>query len=116
MTDMHSHNTFHGIGRRECMESVFRALGDRNRLLILYRLLKGDSSVGDLADDLDIHVSNTSKHLKVLENAGLVKKRKAGLRRIYGIAENLRKESSCTTDIVLDLKWCRFTFSNSDKY
>ena len=54
------------------LDLVFRALGDRTRRALLARLAEGTSRVTDLADPFDMSLAAVSKHLKVLERAGLV--------------------------------------------
>jgi DNA-binding transcriptional ArsR family regulator len=57
---------------------------------------------------------NISKHLKILEANGLVKKRKDGIHRIYHISENFRSRISDDNQ-VLDLGCCKFIFGDSVK-
>ena len=51
---------------------TFGALADPTRRLILRRLSEGDATVGELAEPLPISVQAVSKHLRVLERAGLI--------------------------------------------
>jgi DNA-binding transcriptional ArsR family regulator len=51
---------------------VFRALGDRTRRAILTRLTEGTATVGELAAPFGMSLPGVSKHLTVLEQAGLV--------------------------------------------
>ncbi len=60
------------------LDSVFSALGDATRRGILAQLAEGDSSVTDLAAPYRMSLPAVSKHLRVLENAGLVRKQKDG--------------------------------------
>ena len=53
---------------------TFSALGDPTRRAILARLAKGPASVTELADPFDMTLPAVSKHLKVLERAGLVER------------------------------------------
>ncbi|RVT87163.1 ArsR family transcriptional regulator [Rhodobacteraceae bacterium CCMM004] len=55
---------------------TFAALADPTRRAILARLTEGDATVTDLASPFDIGLPSVSKHLKVLERAGLVSKRR----------------------------------------
>ena len=57
---------------------VFHALASEPRRTILGALADGERTVGDLADPFDISLAAISKHLKVLEGAGLVERRTAG--------------------------------------
>lgn len=54
------------------LDSLFRALADPTRRAMLARLARGEHSVGDLAAPFSMSLAGASKHLKVLENAGLV--------------------------------------------
>jgi DNA-binding transcriptional ArsR family regulator len=60
------------------LDRSFSALADPTRRAILARLSLGESRVTDLAEPFDMSLPAVSKHLKVLEDAGLVKKRKEG--------------------------------------
>lgn len=51
---------------------TFSALADPTRRAILARLMKGESSVKDLAEPFSMSMPAISKHLKVLERAGLI--------------------------------------------
>jgi DNA-binding transcriptional ArsR family regulator len=53
---------------------VFAALADPTRRAMLVRLAKGEASVNELAAPFKISLPAVSKHLKVLENAGLVER------------------------------------------
>ena len=54
------------------LDTVFAALADPKRRAMLTRLAQGDASVNDLAEPFEISQPAVSKHLKVLENAGLI--------------------------------------------
>jgi DNA-binding transcriptional ArsR family regulator len=56
---------------------TFSALADPTRRAILARLARGESTVSDLARPFDISGPAISKHLKVLENAGLITRGRA---------------------------------------
>ena len=58
------------------LSTTFNALADPTRRAILAKLAKGEQTVGDLAKPFDMTLPAVIKHLKVLENAGLVKKEK----------------------------------------
>jgi DNA-binding transcriptional ArsR family regulator len=62
---------------------VLTALGDPTRQAIVARLLEGPRSVGDLALDLPVSRPAVSQHLRVLKDAGLVRDRAVGTRRVY---------------------------------
>jgi DNA-binding transcriptional ArsR family regulator len=54
------------------LSSVFFALADPTRRGVLARLATGDATVKELAEPYDMSVAAVSKHLKVLESAGLI--------------------------------------------
>jgi DNA-binding transcriptional ArsR family regulator len=54
------------------LSAVFAALADPTRRAILDRLIGGEASVTELAEPFDMSMPAISKHLKVLERAGLV--------------------------------------------
>jgi DNA-binding transcriptional ArsR family regulator len=56
----------------EQLDRTFAALADPTRRTILARLASGDATVSELAKPLPISIQAVSKHLKVLEGAGLI--------------------------------------------
>jgi DNA-binding transcriptional ArsR family regulator len=63
------------------LTTTFAALADPTRRAILSRLADGDATVNELAEPFPISVQAVSKHLKVLERAGLITRgRRAQLR------------------------------------
>jgi DNA-binding transcriptional ArsR family regulator len=54
------------------LSTTFAALSDPTRRAILARLARGDATVKELADPFDVTLPAISKHLKVLQRAGLV--------------------------------------------
>jgi DNA-binding transcriptional ArsR family regulator len=54
------------------LSTTFAALADPTRRAILARLAAGETSVGELAEPFDMSLPAVSKHLKVLERAGLI--------------------------------------------
>ena len=67
-------------------EAVFDALGDPMRRRIVERLGTGPVPVGRLAAELPVGRPAVSKHLKVLEGAGLVTHHSVGTRNLYALA------------------------------
>src|ERR1700745_2665334 len=55
------------------LSNTFAALADPTRRAILARLALGETSVTELAEPFDISLPAVSKHLKVLERAGLIR-------------------------------------------
>jgi DNA-binding transcriptional ArsR family regulator len=70
------------------LSRVFAALADPTRRHLVARLTVADATVNELAEPYDVSVQAISKHLKVLEDAGLVTKgRKAQTRPVHLEAE-----------------------------
>ena len=62
----------------ESLDAVFSALGDPTRRAILAQLVEGETRVTELAEPHSMSLPAISKHIRVLETAGLVTKQKAG--------------------------------------
>ena len=65
----------------ERLSRVFAALADPTRRDIVARLAGGDATVGQLAEPYGVSVQAISKHIKVLEEAGLVSRSRDAQRR-----------------------------------
>ena len=63
------------------LDAIFAALADPTRRAILARLASGDASVNELAEPFDMSQPAISKHLKVLEGAGLISQGQDAQRR-----------------------------------
>ena len=63
------------------LSRVFAALADPTRREILARLAEGEATVNELAEPFPVTVQGVSKHLKVLERAGLVERGRSAQRR-----------------------------------
>ena len=76
-----------GIDKAELRKSsdFFKALGDESRLKMLHLLEKRDMCVCELVAALESAQPTTSHHLKVLENAGLIERKRKGKWVFYGI-------------------------------
>jgi DNA-binding transcriptional ArsR family regulator len=73
------------------LDECFTALSDATRRRILERLAEGDASVSELATPFAISLPAVSKHLRVLERAGLLVQTKEGrVRRCHLVAEPMR--------------------------
>jgi DNA-binding transcriptional ArsR family regulator len=64
------------------LSNVFVALADPTRRAILARLMEGDVNVGQLAEPFAISQPAVSKHLKILERAGLISRTRAATARL----------------------------------
>jgi DNA-binding transcriptional ArsR family regulator len=63
------------------LSEVFSALADPTRRDMVARLASGDATVNELAEPYDLTVQAVSKHLRVLEDAGLVSRTRDAQRR-----------------------------------
>jgi DNA-binding transcriptional ArsR family regulator len=63
------------------LDATFIALADPTRRAILARLMSGEASVNELAEPFSISQPAVSKHLKILERAGLVTRSRDATRR-----------------------------------
>jgi DNA-binding transcriptional ArsR family regulator len=60
------------------LNSIFHALGDATRRRMLRELASGDRTVGQLAEPFAMSLAAASKHIKALENAGLIRREVRG--------------------------------------
>jgi DNA-binding transcriptional ArsR family regulator len=74
------------------LDAAFSALADPTRRAILARLALGETTVNELAEPFDMSLPNISKHLKVLENAGLISRSRDAQRRPCKIEPEPLKE------------------------
>lgn len=70
----------HMVTYNRKLDRTFGALADRTRRAILSRLAHGDATVGELARPFRVSRPAISKHLRVLERAGLVRRVREGRR------------------------------------
>ena len=65
----------------DTLDNTFAALADPTRRAILARLASGEASVNELAEPFEMTLPGVSKHLKVLERAGLISRGRVGQSR-----------------------------------
>jgi len=75
------HTLSHGQPRPHRLDATFAALADPTRRAILARLASGEASVMELAEPFAMSQPAISKHLKVLERAGLISRSRDAQRR-----------------------------------
>jgi DNA-binding transcriptional ArsR family regulator len=63
------------------LDRVFRALGDPTRRAIVSQLTQGEATMSEIADQFDMSLPGVSKHVGVLEDAGLVHRWRSGRSR-----------------------------------
>ena len=61
----------------ERLDATFMALADPTRRAILARLVEGEATVNELAEPLPMSAQAVGKHLRVLERAGLIERRRS---------------------------------------
>ena len=66
----------------DVLDRVFSAVSDPTRRAILTRLAESDARVSDVSSAFPISLNSTSKHIRVLENAGLVRRTVRGREHI----------------------------------
>ena len=71
----------------QTLDAAFSALADPTRRAILARLALGEAGVMELAEPFEITQPAVSRHLKVLEDAGLITRRVEGTRRPCRLAK-----------------------------
>lgn len=69
------------MAQTDQLSRVFSALADPTRRDIVARLTLADATVNELAEPYDVSLQAVSKHLRVLENAGLVRRSRDAQRR-----------------------------------
>ena len=79
------------MARAATTSDVFNAIAEPQRRAILTLLRGGERPVNEVAEELGMAQPGASKHLRVLREVGLVRDRKAGKQRLYGLdASGLR--------------------------
>ncbi len=86
---------------------ILKALSDRTRQRIVKALLAEELGVNALTARLELTQYNTSKHLRVLKEAGIVEVRPVGQKREYFIAGNFRRRIA-HAGLTLDFGCCSF--------
>ena len=78
---------------------IFQVLADPTRRQIVEALGTGEQQVNDIVDQVRVHQSGVSRHLRILTEAGFVQMRPEGPRRLY----SLRPEPFAELDLGLPL-------------
>jgi DNA-binding transcriptional ArsR family regulator len=87
------------LRQEDRLDAVFAALADRTRRAILERLTEGEATVAELAAPFSVSQPAISRHLKVLEGAGLISRtRRATARLSHLEAEPLRSATAWLAD------------------
>lgn len=75
----------HGAMHGTTLDRAFHALADPTRRGILERVAREEASIGDLAQRFGMSLTGVKKHVRVLEEVGLVGTRKEGRVRTVGV-------------------------------
>jgi DNA-binding transcriptional ArsR family regulator len=73
------------------LDQVFFALSDSTRRAILSRLSQGSTTIGELAQPFEMSSPAISKHMKILQNAGLIERRIKGRQHHCSLATGALK-------------------------
>jgi DNA-binding transcriptional ArsR family regulator len=88
----------------EKLDNILGALADPTRRAILLRLARGDARVTELAAPFEISLNSVSKHIRILERARLVERRRMG--REHVLSRNVRPLNEAAAWIeTLQAKW-----------
>ncbi|HEV7358500.1 MAG TPA: metalloregulator ArsR/SmtB family transcription factor [Steroidobacteraceae bacterium] len=86
------------------LDNILGAMADPTRRAILLRLARGDARVTDLAAPFDISLNSVSKHIRILERARLIERRRMG--REHLLSRNPRPLTEAAAWIeTLQAKW-----------
>jgi DNA-binding transcriptional ArsR family regulator len=80
------------------LSETFAALGDPTRLAIVARLAEGDATVKELAEPFAVSLPAISRHLKVLERAGLITRGRAAQARPSRLRVDALREATAWMD------------------
>jgi DNA-binding transcriptional ArsR family regulator len=99
---------------QSALDATFAALSDPTRRSILARLARGESCVTELAEPYDMSLPAISKHLRVLEDAGLLKREKDG--RVHHCHLNARPMKQASHWIARYARFWEGQFDSLEKY
>ncbi len=83
----------HMVKYEASLDSTFGALADPTRRALLASLMLGETSISDLAEPHRMSLPAVMKHLRVLENAGLVSQKKIGRTRFCSLSAHPLKQA-----------------------
>jgi len=107
-------NTMGAMARAATTSDVFNAIAEPQRREILMLLRAGERPVAELAQELRMTQPGASKHLRVLREVGLVRDRRVGKQRLYGLdARGLRPVHEWTGGFE---RFWNESFDRLDKY
>lgn len=80
--------------REDALDATFHALSDRTRRALLNRLSQGDATVTELARPFQISLAAVSKHIQVLERAGLARRTVEGRVHHLGLRPDTLRDAA----------------------
>src|SRR5262245_34000773 len=86
------------VYRNESLDAAFGALSDGTRRSILAQLARGDRSISELAGSFDMTLPAVSKHIRVLERAGLATIRQEGRVRLCQLVATPLRDAATWID------------------
>ena len=89
--------------------AALKALGELSRLRIILQLLNERLPVNEIAQRAGMSAYNTSKHVRILKEAGLLEMQKSGKLRLYTVVPQLREQAAASPN-ELKLECCTFRF------
>jgi DNA-binding transcriptional ArsR family regulator len=87
---------------KHVLDPVFHGLANPVRREMLHRLATGELSVGDLAAPFEISAPAVSRHLRILEEAGLVSRRRRGREHLVSLVPPVLGEAASWVEGVRD--------------
>ena len=76
------------IAKADEQADLCRIFGNNRRLLIIWLLGEGEMSVSEIAENIQATIQNTSQHLRVLKDRGVISSRRDGHTVYYALADN----------------------------
>jgi DNA-binding transcriptional ArsR family regulator len=86
------------------LDNILGALADPTRRAILLRLARGDARVTELAAPFDISLNSVSKHIRILERARLVERRRMGREHVLSRSLSALNQAAAWIE-TLQAKW-----------
>lgn len=84
--------------KKKCQQAERRAefcgvMGNAHRILIIWALKRGELTVSEIAVDIDTSLQNTSQHLRLMKDKGILESRRDGREIYYSLADTKFSQS-----------------------
>lgn len=86
------------VDNPQSLDKIFRALGDPTRLRMVEDLASGERTIGELAKPAEMTLAGASKHVGVLEEAGLLTREKRGRERVCRLQSDTLEAARAWTE------------------